>query len=127
VEIERYDPYMRREFTRVRYNLFKQLYDINFSISDIAILTKIFQSNFQDIVKFLETQNNRHIGMGGVYINNTQSYSFDSFRFLLLGCVDNVYPEIVSDLQTLYLNAMPANRMINPGLYQTSALNYKPI
>ncbi len=37
--------------------------------------------------------------MGGTYPNNTYSYSFDSFRFLLLGCVDNIYPEIVTDLK----------------------------
>lgn len=127
IEIEKYDPYMRREFTRVRYNLFQQLYKNDFSISDLKQLTQIFESNFQDIVKFLESQNNKYIGMGSVYIDNMQSYSFDSFRFLLLGCVDNTYTEIVTDLQRMYLDSMPKDRIINSELYQTSEFNYKPI
>lgn len=81
IEIEKADPFMRREFTRVRYNLFRQLYDLNFSITNNTQLTQIFQSTFQDLARFFEEQNNRHIGMGGVYPTNKYSYSFDSFRF----------------------------------------------
>lgn len=127
IEIERHDPYMKREFTRVRFNLFKQLYDLNFSIANNVQLTDIFQTNFQGLADFFESQNNKHIGMGGVYPNNTYSYSFDSFRFLLLGCVDETYQDIVTDLQRLYLAALSPNRMINSSLYQTALLNYKPI
>jgi len=127
IEIEKVDPFMRREFTRVRYNLFRQLYDLNFSITDNTQLTQIFQSTFQNLARFFEEQNNRHIGMGGVYPNNTYSYSFDSFRFLILGSVDTIYPEIVRDLQTLYLSALDPNRMINANMFQTAQRNYRPI
>ena len=65
--------------------------------------------------------------MGGVYPNNTYSYSFDSFRFLILGSVDSIYPEIVRDLQTLYLAALNPNRMINVEMFQTAQQNYTPI
>ena len=127
IEIEKYDPYMKREFVRVRYNLFRQLYDLNFSITNNAQLTQIFQSTFQDLARFFEEQNNKHIGMGGSYPNNTYSYSLDSFRFLLLGSLDNTYADIVRDLQLLYLASIDPNRMINTNMYQTALQNYRPI
>ena len=127
IEIEKYDPYMKREFVRVRYNLFRQLYNLNFSITNNAQLTQIFQSTFQDLVRFFEEQNNRHIGMGGTYPSNTHSYSFDSFRFLLLGSVDNTYTDIARDLQLLYLASLDPNRMIDVNMYQTAQRNYRPI
>lgn len=127
IEIEKYDPYMKREFIRVRYNLFRQLYDLKFSIENNAQLTQIFQSTFQELARFFEEQNNKYIGMGGAYPNNMHSYSFDNFRFLLLGSVDIIYPSIVSDLQTLYLAALDPNRMINANLYRTAQQNYRPL
>lgn len=127
IEIEKYDPYMKREFIRVRYNLFRQLYDLKFSIENNAQLTQIFLSTFQELARFFEEQNNKYIGMGGAYPNNTHSYSFDNFRFLFLGSVDIIYPSIVSDLQTLYLAALDPNRMINANLYRTAQQNYRPL
>jgi len=127
IEIEKLDPYMKREFVRIRYNLFRQLYDLNFSITNNAQLTQIFQTTFQDLVKVFEEQNNKQLGMGGVYPNNTHSYSFDNFRFLLLGSVDNLYPDIVSDLKTLYLGAIDPNRTIDLNMFRAAQLNYRPI
>lgn len=126
IEIEKFDPYMKREFVRVRYNLFRQLYDLNFSIANNAQLTQIFQSTFQDLARFFEEQNNRNIGMGGIYPNNSYSYSFDSFRFLLLGSVDIIYTDIVRDLQLLYLASIDPSRMIDAKMYQTAQQNYRP-
>lgn len=124
IEIEKNDPYMKREFVRVRYNLFKQLYDLKFSILNKEQLIQVFEINFKDLVSFFETQNNKHIDMGGAYPNNTYSYSFDSFRFLLLGCVDNGYADIIADLQTLYLSALPTDRFIDSGMYMEALANY---
>lgn len=126
IEIEKHDPYMKREFVRVRYNLFRQLYNLNFSVTNNKQLTQIFISTFQDIIRFLEEQNNKHLGMGGVYPNNTYSYSFDNFRFLFVGSIDTFYPEIVRDLQTLYLATLDQNRIVDVGMYQTALRNYRP-
>jgi hypothetical protein len=127
IEIEKADPFMRREFTRVRYNLFRQLYDLDFAVTNNAQLSQIFQATFRDLTRFFEEQNNRYIGMGGIYPNNTHSYSFDSFRFLLLGSIDTIYPEIVRDLQTLYLAALDPNRIIDANMFRTAQQNYRPI
>ena len=127
IEIEKFDPYMRREFTRVRYSLFRQLYNLNFNIENNAQLTQIFQTTFQDRVIFFETQNNKHIGMGGAYPTDRYSYSFNSFQFLLRGCFDNVYTEINNDLLNLYVANLPADRIIDAEMYQTALRNYNPI
>lgn len=63
--------------------------------------------------------------MGGIYPNNTYLYSFDSFRFLLLGSLDDRYTNIVRDLQSLYLASIDQNRTINNNLYQTALQNYR--
>lgn len=127
IEIEKYDPYMKREFVRVRYNLFTQLYNLNFSITNDSQLTQIFQSIFRNLTRFFEEQNNRHIGMGGIYPDTTYSYSFDSFCFLLLGSVDNSYADIINDLKLLYLASLDINRLVDVNMYQTAQRNYKPI
>ena len=57
IEMEKKDPYMKREFIRLRYNYFKQLYDMNFSISTKEQLQQIFQTNFIKIINSFETQN----------------------------------------------------------------------
>lgn len=123
IEIEKLDPYMKREFVRVRYNLFKQLYDLHFSISNKDQLTQISQTTFGDLISFFEAQNNKHIDMGGAYPDDQFSYSFDSFRFLLLGCVDKTYPDILTDLKALYLSALPTDRYIDSDLYKAALTN----
>jgi hypothetical protein len=127
IEIEKVDPYMRKEFTRVRYNLFLKLYAVNFSIKDNSQLTEIFQSIFQDLTRLFEEQNNKQIGMGGIYSTNKYSYSFDSFQFLFLGSLDGNYPEIQRDLHTLYLAALDPNRYIDNNEFRIAELKYKPI
>ncbi len=125
-EIEKSDPFMKREFIRIRHNFYERLYPLNFNIDGKAQLTNIFDATFRDTVNFFEQQNNKHIGMGGAYPNNKFAYSFDSFRFLFLGCIDNVYNNIVPDLMELYLRCLPADRIINAGMYKAALVNYNP-
>ena len=65
--------------------------------------------------------------MGGCYPNNNFSYSFDSFQFLVLGSIDNDYPEILEDLQHLYLETFPTDRIIDLESYQTGLLRSRTI
>jgi len=122
-EIEKYDPFMKREFVRVRWQFFNELHSRNFTIADKATLSLIFNTVFKDLVSFFETQNNRHISMGGAYPNNTSSYSFDSFRFLFLGSIETLYTGIDKDLMELYIAALPKDRHIDVGLYEAALRN----
>jgi len=56
--IEETDPHMRREFARIRFNFFKQLYDLNFSISNKTQLTNVFIAHFKYVSDYLERHNN---------------------------------------------------------------------
>jgi hypothetical protein len=90
-------------------------------------LRKVFQSTFQGLSRFFEEQNNKFVGMGGVYPNLTYSYSFDSFQFLFLGVVDTIYPEIVRDLQAVYIATLNPNRLIDANMFRAAQQNYRPI
>ena len=127
IEIEKKDPFMKREFIRIRHNFYEQLHSFSFNITDQTQLANLFNDNFRELVGFFEQQNNRHIGMGGAYPDNRYAYSFDSFRFLFLGCVDDVYNNIVVDLQDLYVACLPADRLIDPEMYRTAIQNYRPL
>ena len=122
IEVESRDPYMKREFIRIRYNLFNDLFQRKFTILDSNNLKEVFDGHFKDVIRFLEEQNNRHIKMGGIYPNSTYSYSYDSFRFIFQGCLEEMYTGIENDLLNLYLAEMDTNRMIDEDMY-SSALN----
>lgn len=124
VEIERSDPFMKREFIRIRHNFYEHLYSLGFNIENREQLTQIFDSVFRELVGFFEQQNNRHIGMGGAYPNNRHAYSFDSFRFLFYGSVDKAYDTMVADLMNLYLSCLPAARQIDLEMYRIALQGY---
>lgn len=125
IEIEKLDPFMKREFIRIRHNLFEQLYDRNFNVADKAQLTQIVLAIFpQALIHIFETHNNMRIGVNGVYPRYTYAYSFDSFQFLFLGCLDNVYGESRADLQTLYVAQLPAEKHIDVEMYNAAIAKY---
>jgi hypothetical protein len=124
VETDKKDPFMKREFVRVRLDFFERLYTANFNIENIDALKNIFEPVFGNLIQFFEDQNEMMIQMGGVYQNEKYSYSFDSFQFLFLGSVGNVYNEIKSDLLKLYLAKLPDHRFIDAELYKSSLTNY---
>jgi hypothetical protein len=64
--------------------------------------------------------------MGSIYQNDTYSYSFDNFCFLLLGSIDTFYPEIIEDLKTLYLARLDTNRIIDANLFSKAQQSYSP-
>jgi hypothetical protein len=123
-EIEKKDPYMKREFTRVRLDFYERLYEINFNIESDEVLTTIFESVFGNLIQFFEEQNEMSIQMGGAYPDQNYSYSFDSFRFLFLGSAGTVYNKIAKDLQKLYLEKLSTHRTIDAELYKISLTSY---
>lgn len=115
-EAEKENPYMRREFIRVRFNLYEHLHELNFRIENREQLTQVFQRHFQDLARFFEDMNERHMHIAA-YPNNTYSYSFDSFRFLLVGCADHIYNGAVTDLQKLYVAQLDPARLIDARVF----------
>jgi hypothetical protein len=124
-EVEADEPYMNREFTKLRYQLFLQLYEMKFSILTREQLEQVFEQHFKNEVGFLETKNKKHEGMGGIYPDQNYSYSFDNFRFVFLGCLNNFYEKIEADLQSIYVKNLPKPRTIDQQAYVFALKNYR--
>lgn len=124
VVIEDKDPFMKNEFIRIRYDLFEKLYDLDFNLENRSKMEEIFHVLFNPLVNLFEQQNYKCIGMGGIYPNRTYAYSYDSFLYLFLTCVNKLYEDFESDLNSLYLSCISANRISDDALYQTAWNNY---
>ena len=123
-EIKARDPLMIREFIRLRHSLYEELHSKHFEIENEIVLKSVVDHIFGDgIIQFFESMNNEYIDMGGIYPSSTYSYSYDSFRFLFLGCLKEYYDEIGTDLRKLYLEKMAPDRTINKAMYQSAFEN----
>ncbi len=121
-EIEVKNPFMKREFERIRHKLFNKLYEKKFSLSNKQDLIDIFNEFFKERVKAFERED-REFKNINVYDTAMSSYSFDNFRFVFLSCVDS-YIGISRDLQVLYIENMDKKRRIDGDEYTMSAMNY---
>lgn len=109
--IEKYDPYMKKEFIRLRFHFYEQLHVMNFTINNRDELQQVFNTHFEDLVDYFELMNIEYSSIS-VYPNEAFVFSFDSFRYLFHGCIDSIYPEYYNDLKGLYLSKLPADRVI---------------
>jgi hypothetical protein len=126
-----WDPYMKRCFVHIRYRLFQTLYRLDFnieSIDDLRIMFSHFETPNNNIPAFLEEQSNRSKDMGGYYPNENYLYSFDSFRYIIYGCINEAYDNFESDLRALYLDRakLSTMRTVDKELYMIAMDNYKP-
>lgn len=124
IEVKDRDPRMVREFTRLRHSLYEKLYTKHFAIKNKEELQSVFDSFFENgIINFFESMNEDSINQGNIYPSSSYSYSFDSFRFLFLGCLNEYYDDIENDLKSLYMEKMDSNRTIDEALYQSALEN----
>lgn len=113
------DPFMKREFYRLRLQYFNELYQRNFIVANRQQLTEIFNV-FAGHVAFFEQQNDEYIRMGSAVPNGIYSYSYDSFQFMFFGGIENMYNDIGNDLRQLYASRLPADRVINEENYHAA-------
>lgn len=119
LETEKKDPFMKREFVRLRWHFFNELYKRNFTVANKNDLTTVL-SIFKTVIPFFEEQSNDYVNMGGVYRDANSSYSVNSFVFLFLGLIDISYNEIELDLRGLYISYLPQNRIVGEALYHSA-------
>lgn len=113
-----------REFSRIRYNFYNDLYLKNMSISNKADLVIIYNKYFKNLTRFFEETTEKFVGLGGIYSDKEYTYFFDDFYFVFIGCLDNSYDEIYQDTKELYLSNLDANRTINNDLYQRALMRH---
>lgn len=107
-----------REFSRLRYNLFNDIYENDMSIKNKKELDLIYDKHFQNITRAFEESNDDYVGMGGIYGTATSTYFFDDFYFIFIGCLDNFYNGIYQDVHNKYIASLDQNRIINQEIYE---------
>ncbi len=122
-EVEKDNPYLKRQIIKIRYKLFEKLYKKNMSIKNKSELIKICDDEFKKSIRFLEEMNEKYMLRGGIYESNTYTYLYTNFSFVFLGSLDNQYPEIDTDFKKIYLDSLNPNRTIDRDLFQAALRN----
>lgn len=116
-----------REFSRVRYNLFNDIYDKKMSIKSKKELDIIYDKHFNDITRVFEENNDDYVGMGGIYRTADSTYFFDDFYFVFIGCLDSSYDGMYNDIKGRYLLNLDSNRLIGIELHNSAYTRYTGI
>ncbi len=61
----------------------------------------------------LEEQNESYKMNGGIYKDEKHVYSYESLRWIILGCLHDYYSGLEEDLKQLMIEHLPSNRYIN--------------
>ena len=118
------NPLFRREFIKIRYKLFEDLYP-DFSIESKQQLKTLFNKYFANLVPVFESNNEKQQGLGGIYQAEDYSYFGQNFHFVFLGSLTGKkYDRAVEDLLEMYIENLPVDRIINPIAFQKAAENY---
>lgn len=123
-EVERNNPFLKREFARLRYNLFQKLYSNKMAINNLKELNEIFDDKFKITLRFLEEMNDKHVNCGGTYRDDKFSYFFNDFHFVFMGCLDDYYKDISSDLENIYIKSLDSKRIIDINLFNSAYKSY---
>jgi len=116
-----------REFSRLRYNLFNDIYDKDMSIKNKKELDIVYDKHFNDITRTFEENNDDYVGMGGIYRTAESTYFFDDFYFIFIGCLDNAYDGMYHDIKNRYLSTLDANRLVGVELHNNAYTQYTGI
>lgn len=114
-----------REFYKIRYNLFTDLYYDNLSIYDSKKLKEIFDKYFITRISFFEEMTNRNIEMGNIYKDGNYTYFFQNFYYIFIGSLDYTYEKVYDDLKILYLANLNPHRIIDEETFKSAQNNRK--
>lgn len=111
------NPLFRREFYKIRYQLFEVLYP-DFSISDHAHLTLLFNKYFKNDIVSFENNNKNQQRMGGIYRSSTHHYFGEDLLFVFLGSLSGKnYDAVNEDFLQLYIDNLSSERLVNAETY----------
>ncbi|MDC8105013.1 hypothetical protein MTQ00_10720 [Chryseobacterium sp. B21-037] len=116
MEVEKDNPYLKRQFATVRFKLFERLYENNMEINSKKELNMIFNDEIRSSIRFLEEKNEQYFGRE-VYPDNNYSYIYADLQFIFLGLIDKYYDNMIDDLKAIVLDSLNPERTINNNLY----------
>jgi hypothetical protein len=123
-EVEEFEPFMGRQFVKLRLKLFEDLFRFDFQIKSKKDLFTVLDTHFSDEIAFLE-RNKMFNRVGGIYPNNEHAFAYQNFQFIFLGCLDDYYDGMEDDLKEIYLSMLPVGRIVNNEAY-VQAVNRMP-
>lgn len=107
------DPLVRSIFTTARWKIFDELYNFDLKIMNKEQLEYFFSRCFKELMGSLEEQNESYKMNGGIYKDEKHVYSYESLRWIILGCLHDYYSGFEEDLKQLMIEHLPPNRYIN--------------
>ena len=108
------DPVIRKIFTTERWRIFNVLYQYDLKIENKNQLRYIFQMFFEKSMSSMESKNIQYKVHHEVYPDKEYVYSYDSLRWILLGCLPGEnYPGMDEDLKKYMIDCLPPGRIIN--------------
>lgn len=112
------NPLFRREFYKMRYQLFEELYP-KFEIKDYTQLNLIFDRYFKSYIPSFEKNNAAHQRSGEFYPSANHSFFGSKLDFVFLGSLQGeTYENINEDFEKLYIKNLPPDRIIDARAYQ---------
>jgi hypothetical protein len=102
-ELKQEDPYMCKELTKQLLGIHDYLFEKQYKISSQVDTEEFFNKFFKKRVRFFEDMNTKFMNIGW-YKDEKHSYSWDSFRYMIIVMVnsDECYSKFISDLRELY-------------------------
>lgn len=126
-EIKTNNLHFSKEFSRIRFNFYNDLYENKMAINDRIQLEKIYDKYFKKRTPYFEETTNKYISLGGIYPNKDFTYFFDDFYIVFIDCLDSSYDDIFEDTKSLYVANLNPNRTINETLYNEALEIFKTI
>ena len=114
-------------FKHIRFDFFYDLYRINFIIKDKKMLTNLFDKYFKKNIRYIE-ESEEKFTYTSCYPDDKYLYSFISFRYVFLGCLDmcgEKYTQstLLSDLENMF-NSELLPKEVNPELHNHGLNRY---
>lgn len=123
--IEKKDPKIVEIFPSKQKLFFRILMKYNFKVDNEQQLIEVFKV-FKNVIYIFEEFNSKYQAIGSLYNSKNQSYSLESFKYLFINSIETKYPDIIKDLDKLYLECLPEDRHIDASLYKRK-INERPL
>lgn len=103
IELNIENPLMSKEFKKQLIIIHDYLFEKSYKISNESETADLFNTFFLNRIQFFEEMNTRFINIG-YYPNESFSYCWDGFRYIIVVMVniDECYPKFVLDMEKLY-------------------------
>ncbi len=106
---------MCKEISKQLLLIHDYLFERKYKLTNKQETKEFFDKFFVSKIQFFESMNSKYIDIG-VYQNNRYSYTWDSFRYIVITMlnIDECYTKCISDLNEFYITEIQnQNRIVD--------------